>query len=87
MMYSQPLHIGLICVDAVSIFKPFLKLSIVNSATLAVVNVCSAVGTGPVFIKFPTVAMLLGLLAEITNPSQTVLTVDTTALETLPESL
>jgi len=52
-----------------------------------VVNVCSAVGTGPVFKRFQTVGMLLGLLAEVTEPSQTVPTVDTIALETLPESL
>ena len=37
MMYSQPLHIGLICVDVVN----FLIVSAVNSTLLAVIRVCS----------------------------------------------
>jgi len=70
-----------------NLFSNFLIKSTVNSTPLTVVNVYSAVGTGPVFIKFPTVGMLLGLLAEVTEPSQMVPAVDTTALETLPKSL
>jgi len=65
-------------------FSQLLIIPTVNSTPLAVVNVCSAVGTGPVFVKFTTVGMLLGVLAEVAQPSQMVPTVDTTAL---PESL
>ena len=67
MMYLQPLHIGLICVDVVSLFSSFLIISAVNSL-LAVANVSSAVSTGPVFVIFSTVGMLHGVLAEATEP-------------------
>jgi len=68
-------------------FSQLLIISTVNSTPLAMINVCSAVGTGPVFVKFSTVGMLLGVLAEVTEPSQTIPAVDTTALGMLPESL
>ena len=60
------------CVNVVSLFSSFLIISAVNSL-LAVVNVCSAVGTDPKFLN--SRGMLCGALAEacyraITNGTQ-----------------